>query len=41
MDFNEEALKIHGELKGKIAVNSKIKLRTKEDFSKGVKCLFL
>jgi malate dehydrogenase (oxaloacetate-decarboxylating) len=33
MDYNKEALKVHEELKGKLVVNSKIKLKTKEDFS--------
>ena len=33
MDFNKEALKMHEENKGKIAVKSKIELKTKDDLS--------
>lgn len=31
MDFNKEALKLHEQYKGKIEVNSKVSLKTKED----------
>ena len=33
MDFNKEALKMHEENKGKIAIKSKIELKTKDDLS--------
>ena len=33
MDYKEEALKLHEAKKGKIAIRSKVKLRTKEDLS--------
>ncbi len=33
MSIQEESLKIHEELKGKLSINSKIQLKTKQDFS--------